>query len=435
MNNDSLLSLTASSFRDSNSINKLLDASQSVMYDNVLKATQLSIKALDYSQKIEYANGKVYALSLLGEALTLRGDYSKGIETALSAVHEAGKTTDRWYLSLAYTKLGAAYQNFGDHREAIRYFRKERGILGTDEVILGLLGFSFTKMNMLDSALEYSQRAYQLDIQSGPDHWALPYLSLGEIHSKMKRYSMALEYYRTVLSLKVFKLDTIDAQIGIATVFNKLNQRDSALSYAYQAINKAKSNSYSYSDELASSYALVKDIYKEDNKLDSAFVYQELLIAVKDSTLASEKLNEIQNMKFNQQIKELEFEQSNREIIRNRKNNLQLGAIGIGLLSFIVLFFTLSTSIVVKERFVSFFGIVALLLVFEFVNLFVHPFIGDFTDHSPILMFLIMVCIAALLVPAHHRLEEWITHQLVEKNKRVRLASAKKTIEQLEGKK
>jgi hypothetical protein len=48
-------------------------------------------------------------------------------------------------------------------------------------------------------------------------------------------------------------------------------------------------------------------------------------------------------------------------------------------------------------------------------------------------MLLIMVCIAAILVPGHHRLEIWLTKKLVEKNKRIRLASAKKTIETLEG--
>jgi hypothetical protein len=49
------------------------------------------------------------------------------------------------------------------------------------------------------------------------------------------------------------------------------------------------------------------------------------------------------------------------------------------------------------------------------------------------LMLLIMVGIAALLVPLHHWLEHWISHKLVEKNNRIRLESAKKTIERLEG--
>jgi hypothetical protein len=37
-----------------------------------------------------------------------------------------------------------------------------------------------------------------------------------------------------------------------------------------------------------------------------------------------------------------------------------------------------------------------------------------------------------LLVPLHHRLEKWVKEKLVEKNKQIRLAEAKKTIEQLE---
>jgi len=37
------------------------------------------------------------------------------------------------------------------------------------------------------------------------------------------------------------------------------------------------------------------------------------------------------------------------------------------------------------------------------------------------------------LVPIHHKLEKWVTHKLVEKNKRIRLAAAKRTIEKLEG--
>jgi hypothetical protein len=47
-------------------------------------------------------------------------------------------------------------------------------------------------------------------------------------------------------------------------------------------------------------------------------------------------------------------------------------------------------------------------------------------------MLLILVGIAALLIPAHHRLEHWIKHKMVEKNKRIRLAAAKRTIEKLE---
>ena len=80
----------------------------------------------------------------------------------------------------------------------------------------------------------------------------------------------------------------------------------------------------------------------------------------------------------------------------------------------------------------SFLSILLLLVLFEFVNLLVHPFLESVTHDSPVLMLLALVVIAALLVPLHHRLGKWATHKLVEKNKQIRLRAAKRTIKQLE---
>jgi NADH:ubiquinone oxidoreductase subunit 3 (subunit A) len=85
-----------------------------------------------------------------------------------------------------------------------------------------------------------------------------------------------------------------------------------------------------------------------------------------------------------------------------------------------------------NSKLIKFFGVIALLIVFEFLNLLLHPFLERVSNHSPVLMLLALVCIAALLVPLHHRIEKWATNQSVEKNKQIRLAAAKKTIQELE---
>ena len=79
---------------------------------------------------------------------------------------------------------------------------------------------------------------------------------------------------------------------------------------------------------------------------------------------------------------------------------------------------------------VSFFAVLGLLIVFEFVNLLIHPWLAGYTHESPVLMLLALVVIAALLIPLHHRLEHWIKLKMVEKNKAIRLAAAEKTINQ-----
>jgi hypothetical protein len=66
--------------------------------------------------------------------------------------------------------------------------------------------------------------------------------------------------------------------------------------------------------------------------------------------------------------------------------------------------------------------------------LLLHPFLARITNHTPILMLLGLVCIAAFLVPLHGKVEKWATEKLIEKNKKIRLEKARKTIEQLEEK-
>jgi hypothetical protein len=87
---------------------------------------------------------------------------------------------------------------------------------------------------------------------------------------------------------------------------------------------------------------------------------------------------------------------------------------------------------VASAKVISFMCVVALLIVFEFLNRLLHPIIGSITHHSPVFMLIALVCIAALMIPLHHKLEKWATKLLVAKNAAIRLAKAKRTVEELE---
>ena len=149
----------------------------------------------------------------------------------------------------------------------------------------------------------------------------------------------------------------------------------------------------------------------------------------------------INNLKSIQQNQLLTFEEDLRqqEVVvgkikeeDERKQNIQYALIALGIIVLLTLYLLLSRSFITNTKLIEFFGVIALLIVFEFLNLLLHPFLERITNHSPVLMLLALVCIAALLVPLHHKVEKWSTAKLVEKNKKIRLASAKKTIEELE---
>lgn len=137
-------------------------------------------------------------------------------------------------------------------------------------------------------------------------------------------------------------------------------------------------------------------------------------------------------MSFSEQIRQLELESQNLEAKQSHKQNIQLTLIGFGIIGFIIVFLLLSHSFIISAKIIEFMGTVAMLLVFEFVYLLLHPFLEVITQHSSILMLIALVSIAALLVPLHHKAEEWAITKLVSKNKAIRLAAAKKMIEELD---
>jgi hypothetical protein len=63
-------------------------------------------------------------------------------------------------------------------------------------------------------------------------------------------------------------------------------------------------------------------------------------------------------------------------------------------------------------------SVLGLLLVFEFFTLLTHPFIEQLTHHTPILMYLILVVLAAGLVPLHHTLTHWLKSKLTHVHNR-----------------
>lgn len=184
-------------------------------------------------------------------------------------------------------------------------------------------------------------------------------------------------------------------------------------------------------NNLLAAAGIKREVFDKLHQTDSAYFYSRLEAQYSAKIFDQNNLNQIQAMRFKDQLRTLEEQNKKAELEHQQNLNLQYIFIAIGILTLVILYLLLSRSFITNTRLIEFFGIVALLIVFEFLNLLLHPFIGNLTHHSPILMLLAMVCIAALLVPLHHKVEHWATKKLVEKNKQIRLENAKKTIEEL----
>jgi hypothetical protein len=151
-----------------------------------------------------------------------------------------------------------------------------------------------------------------------------------------------------------------------------------------------------------------------------------------DSLFNLKAIQQTQLMTFEEDARQKELAVVSAREEEERKQNIQFVLIAFGIISSIILFLLLSRSFITNAKVITFFGVLALLVVFEFLNLLLHPLLERVSNHSTLLMLSALVCIAALLIPLHHKLEKWTTEKLVEKNKAIRLAAAKRTIEKLE---
>ena len=409
--------------------------------------------ALKYGQlfyllckKNKWLVDEAWAQDFMGAMYLKTGNSSKALELCLEALKKYETMKDSTFRAINYKNLGDALVSQKD-AGGIRYYLKSLQSARTD--VLGsfykswtmiALGNYYLNNNNLDSAIYYAQQSYQIQQSLIKSNFRnLKYYAdclnlMGRIQQKSGNISLALEYYRLAVkqALATDNLHSVSTNyMDIASLYKENKVKDSSLKYANDAFAIAREINSPYLIFDISTF--LKEHYKNINRLDSAFKYQEIMLSAKDSLLSVEKIRHVQNLAFDEQIRQQEIALTELKDEEERKHNLQYAVIVIGLITFIILFLLLSRSIIVKTKFIEFFGVLGLLAVFEFINLFIHPYLAHATNDSPVLMLVILIVIGALLIPLHHKLEKWITKIMVEKNKKMRLEAAKKTIQQLEG--
>jgi hypothetical protein len=136
-------------------------------------------------------------------------------------------------------------------------------------------------------------------------------------------------------------------------------------------------------------------------------------------------------LSFNEQLRQQKVEEERMIAAKNRRHNIQ----DIGIAAFIPIFFSMMLFLgrrKVDSRIIEFMGILGLLLLFEFISLLLHPYIEKLTNETPVFMVLVLVAIASILVPMHHRLEHWMKGKLVNATPIGKLQLEKESVENTE---
>lgn len=370
----------------------------------------------------------------------LHGNYQKTLRLYLDFLKLCEEKKDIQVTTRVLQFIADLYIKLEDYGQSIAYSQKNTPIIIESGVGGGWLlsnlydiGIAFIHLHQPDSALVYFQQGFALASQekskAAHNGWLDQMLvGLGMANQQLDNNDIALAYFdKAIRNQAAYNSETLYfAYMQKAALLHKLNKMDSSVTNYEKALKWVSGN---FKDQVLI-YKALANIYLDRDPVKSA-KYFEKEQKLRDSLFASDKMNAIQALTYNEQERQKELANAKVEEAAEHKKNIENVSIIIGIISFLTLFLILSRSIIVNEKWIRFLGIIGLLVLFEFINLLLHPLIEKLTHHSPVYMLLIMVGVAALLVPLHHRIEKWVTHKMVEKNKWIRIAAAKKTIEKL----
>jgi tetratricopeptide (TPR) repeat protein len=376
------------------------------------------------SQEISYKEGEISSILQLAIAFTVTGNYSKALEYSLDGLKRSEELGSQTLITASLWTLGGVYSNQNDDQQAIIYAIRVLDLYKNrpkDSCLVGALinvGVTYFGLHKLDSSSYYLQRS--LDVATEiKDHFdiAVAKMNIGRIFLKRRQYDTAIVYFRNAmpdLMQDNSHLFIYYNSLFLGEAFDSTRQYDSAMYYSQFALQHA--NAMHSSANLADITKQLSSIYRQTGRPDSALFFMTMAMTAKDSLNSQENQKKIQMLTFTENLRQMEIAEQKKKDAETRKRNLELSGIAIFIPLFLLMVVLMGRK-KVKSRTIEFLGILGLLFLFEFIVLLVHPYIGHWTHESPIWMLLILVAIAAILVPLHHKSESWIKKKLSKAEK------------------
>jgi len=234
------------------------------------------------------------ANNLLGVLNFRSGKLEKAFSYHTKALELREQLNDKEGIAFSRQNLGNVLSDLNKKQEAETSYLKalqlfnELGNLKQKAITLNNLGILKFETKQFDVAKKYFTQSLEI-AEKLNDHesQAFCYNNMGAIYEAEKNYTEALAYYEDALELRELmgnEIDIVDSYNNIASVAFELKDLQKAKRFLFKA--KLISEQNNYAEGNLSIYNFLKDIYKLENKFDSAFYFQSLYYQQKDSLFA-----------------------------------------------------------------------------------------------------------------------------------------------------
>ena len=418
-----------------------LQLCDSFLFSNLDSAHHFAQQALELSGELEFKRGEARSLTRMGNVFKSTGNFSKALETHLEALKVYDKLHDQIGVGASYNNIAEVLKEQHDYRHALDYYfmtqeifekiikngrivnKNETSLTNEEEIkykrylatTLLNIGDTYDRMNQLDSALIFQNQAYEIaSLIKDKEIIGAILSNLGSVQLKKGNIDLAISFFRTGIPVLS---DINDQQFlsntyhGMSQAYQRKQENDSAIHYGRLALVSAAEGKF-LKEELNAD-TLLSRLFELQKNSDSALHYLKLGKNIADSISNEEKIREVQNLHIAVQLHQEELKEAKKEF----SNKMQLLAIAIFLVVFFITLLIISRR-KTKPRALEYIGIVGLFVLFEFITVFIHPYLEKVTNHTPIYILLISVGVALLLAPLDHRLTDWVKVKLAKKSRK-----------------
>jgi tetratricopeptide (TPR) repeat protein len=436
---DSLRSVYFNEKNDSARVVALCRISNEYYSDNNPdSAMHYAQQGLNLATRKGLKKGQAQSLSLIGSTFFSISDFPNALEAYLLSLRFSEEINDQVGIGASTNNIAEVYKEQGDYTHALEYYlkakeiyelmlkdleseknRNEAMIRRISEFLIAIslnIGDNYERMNQLDSALLYQSRAQSQAIMiNDKDYIGAVLSNLGFIYLRKGMNPEALLSYRLSIPHLLAIDDNIflaNAYYGIAILFQKTGPADTSIFYSQKSLDVASKGGNQ--KEMLNAASLLAELYEKTGDDKKALAYLKQSKAISDSIFNLAKVNKLYSLRIGEKFRQQQQNDARVKTEKERKRNLQNLAIFIFLIPLFGVFFKIGGK-KLHEKMMEILGLMGLLLLFEFISVFINPYLVSFTKDNQVYILLFHVFVAGMLIAIYNPLRKWVGNYLVQR--------------------
>ena len=332
---DSLWRELRNTRHDTEKVKYYKEISWELIYTSPDSSISLFNKALEISEKHQFATGKIYCLNGLARAYWVKGDFPVSMDLTLRCLNLCDSTGNSMEKVRSLNMLGLVYYEMNLYERSIDYFKQAMELeinIGDSTLlsrILGNIGDIYIMNEDTIKAYDYYERALNISRLRRDDmNSSTNYLAIGRIYRDQNKLKKAEEYLKEGLRLaeKVNDNQNVSQCLtALAMLYLKTNEHDKCMEFSEKALSVARSVN-DLNSVYESAYVLYQ-VYNKEENFKEALKYYLIADAADDSMFNSYQNDEINRLQHSFDISKKEAEI---EILSKDKKLAELQAILFG---------------------------------------------------------------------------------------------------------